>query len=406
MAQVWIREYDAKREFFKFIGEKYKWFQIKQIEDLESAKLDKNIVIKPDMLFGKRWKYGLVWVNLDKEKALTWLYERFGKEFEIEINWKQTKDKLNTFLAEPFIPHNEEYYVSFDTGRDWDIIRFSESGWVDVEENWDKVKEFTIPVTGSLDDSCLEVNFWINDQKLINVIQNLFKFFREFGCVYLEVNPFCFDRETGWVVILDMVCKLDDTAHFLQKDNWKKLEFPNSFGYSESEREAKIKELDKWTWASLKFKVLNPNARIWTLLSWGGWSLIITDTIWSLGYTEEIWNYWECSWDPDKDNTREYTKLVLEQMLENKIKWKYLVIWWAIANFTRIDKTFTWVIEALKIHKDEIIKQDVKILVRRWWINEQKGLKLLKEACEDMWFQIQIADSKEYMTNILKEIKL
>lgn len=406
MAQVWLREYDAKRKFFESISTPYKWVLISSVEDIDLIDFSENIVLKPDMLFWKRGKYGLVGVNLTKKEAKVWLEERLWKEFEIDIMWKKVKDTLDTFIAEPFISHEEEYYVSFDTARDGDIIRFSNEWWIDIEENWDSVKELKIGVTDSLKDYMLELEFGIESEQIKSSIISLFSFFRDFSCTYLEVNPFCFDVKTGNIVVLDMVCKVDDTAYFMQRNTWADIDFPNSFWYSENESERLISDLDKWTWASLKFKILNPDAKIWTLLSWWGGSLIFTDTLWALGYSDQIWNYWECSWNPDKDSTREYTKIILKEMLKNGKKWKYLIIWWAIANFTHIDKTFAWIIEAFKIYKSQIISQDVKILVRRWWINDRKGLNMLKDECEKMWFNIKVADSKEYMTDILKEIKL
>jgi hypothetical protein len=48
----------------------------------------------------------------------------------------------------------------------------------------------------------------------------------------------------------------------------------------------------------------------------------------------------------------------------------------------------------------------MQILIRRWGINEAKGLELIKTACERLQIPCQVADSTEYMTDILKEIKL
>jgi hypothetical protein len=42
----------------------------------------------------------------------------------------------------------------------------------------------------------------------------------------------------------------------------------------------------------LKFKVLNKDAQIWTLLAGWGWSLVMTDSLGSLWFADEIGNYW------------------------------------------------------------------------------------------------------------------
>jgi hypothetical protein len=64
-----------------------------------------------------------------------------------------------------------------------------------------------------------------------------------------------------------MVAKIDDQEFFKQKENWNNLEIPNTFGFQENPREKFISKLDQETGASLKFKVLNPDAKIWTLLA-------------------------------------------------------------------------------------------------------------------------------------------
>jgi hypothetical protein len=50
--------------------------------------------------------------------------------------------------------------------------------------------------------------------------------------------------------------------------------------------------------------------------------------------------------------------------------------------------------------------QKVTILVRRGWINEKVGLKILEEACKKLNIPAIITGSDSYMTEILKEIKL
>lgn len=415
MAQIPIREYDAKKMYFDSIWKKYNWIQI-QINNFEKQiqeKLwDKKYVVKPDMLFGKRWKMGLLWIWLEKQEIINWIKEKTKTQTEInKVKWD-----LTHFLVEDFIKHNDEFYISFSANRDYDLINFSFSWWIEIEENWDSVIEIKIPTLKNLDKKIIEEKIFnsklnsIKDKKLQNKIEetilNLWNYYKNYWFVYLEVNPFCFDEKNWDLILLDMVAKIDDSEFFKQKQNWKNLEFPDNFWFQESSEEKYIKELDKQTWASLKFKILNKNAKIWTLLAWWGWSLVITDSLWAMWFAEQIWNYWELSWNPTREFTREYTRKLIEVMLENKIKWKYLIIAGAIANFTKIDTTFAWIIDIFKEKAEEIKAQKIKILVRRWGINEKKGLKIMKENCEKLWIPCEIADSWEYMTDILKKIKI
>lgn len=414
MAQVAIREYDAKLMFFESIWQKYNWIQVKSKTDLEKLEEWKKYVIKPDMLFWKRWKLWLLWIKLTKEEIIEW-YDKYNKK-EMKITgvlWI-----LEVFLVEEFVEHNEEYYISFEANRDFDILNFSYEWGIEVEENWKKVKTIEIETGKDINEEQIEKLFincntcaWnknntslINKEKIISTIKKLYNFYKNYWLVYLEVNPFCFDKNWN-IILLDMVWKIDDQEYFLQKNHWKNLEIPNTFGFKQNNREKYIRELDSQTGASLKFKVLNKNAKIWTLLAWWGGSLVITDSLWSLWFANEIWNYGELSWNPSRDFTREYTRELLEQMLENEKKWKYLIIAGAIANFTDIATTFAWIIDIFEEKKEEILKQKIQVLVRRWWINEKKWLEIMKNSCKKIWITCKVADSSEYMTDILKEIK-
>lgn len=96
------------------------------------------------MLFGKRGKSGLVALNLDLAEVAGFVKERLGKEVEMS----GCKGPINTFIVEPFVPHNEEFYLNIVSERLGCSISFSECGGIDIEENWDKVRLSTLPFFG------------------------------------------------------------------------------------------------------------------------------------------------------------------------------------------------------------------------------------------------------------------
>jgi hypothetical protein len=51
MAQVGIREYDAKKMYFDFIKQPYNAYKITQEAEIEKIEDSREYVIKPDMLF-------------------------------------------------------------------------------------------------------------------------------------------------------------------------------------------------------------------------------------------------------------------------------------------------------------------------------------------------------------------
>lgn len=49
------------------------------------------------------------------------------------------KGPITTFIVEPFVPHNEEFYLNIVSERLGNSVSFSECGGIEIEENWDKV---------------------------------------------------------------------------------------------------------------------------------------------------------------------------------------------------------------------------------------------------------------------------
>ncbi len=419
MAQLAIREYDAKRMFAEFSSSVYRGYLIECEEDIDvfakkESGSDITWVIKPDQLFGKRGKYGLIGVNLNIASIRKWWSEHDQQTTTIG----KQDGLLTTFLIEPFVPHTDEYYVAIKTERDHDVIYFSTAGGIEVEENWETVQEMRIELWMINYELRIGEQFSITDSRVSNFISQLYSFFREYGFAYLEVNPFTFATD-GSVICLDMVARVDDSEEFRQRSNWAWLAFPHPFGPEKTDGEKYIEKLDSETGASLKFRILNPAGRIWLLTSGWGASVIIADTLADLGFATEIGNYGECSGNPDRENTRAYTATLLDAMLDVPIiareakqssQWnmwpKYLVIAGAIANFTHIDRTFAGVIDAFRDRIEDMRSQDVHILVRRGGINDTKGLQMMQKACEELKLPCEIADGSQYMTDILQKIKL
>ncbi|ESQ35785.1 hypothetical protein EUTSA_v10008114mg [Eutrema salsugineum] len=194
------------------------------------------------------------------------------------------KGPITTFIVEPFVPHNEEYYLNVVSDRLGCSISFSECGGIEIEENWDKVKTIFLPTGASLTpEICaplvatlpLEIKAEIDE-----FIQSHFHLFQDLDFTFLEMNPFTL--VDGRPYPLDMRGELDDTAAFKNFKKWGDIEFPMPFGRVMSPTESFIHGLDEKTSASLKFTVLNPKGRIWTMVAGGGASVIYADTVCSL----------------------------------------------------------------------------------------------------------------------------
>ncbi len=426
MAQRGIREYDGKRilaenweEYFNGAFQyDFKSILITPETDLDKIPeeypwvKDTPLVAKPDMLFGKRGKLGLILFKKEKpgdvtwEDAKEWIKQKMSEE--IEING--VKGHLTHFLVEPFVPHKpeEEYYVAITTDEDEDIIYMSAFGGIEVEENWDKVVEVKIPITASDEEikKLIEQNVPadIKDkEKYADFVYRLYKLFKDLHFTYLEINPLVIVGNK--IYPLDFVGRLDDTAQFVAGRKWGEIEFPAGFGRDLSPEEKYIKEMDEKSGASLKLTILNPKGRIWTLVAGGGASVVYSDTVADLGAVKELANYGEYSGNPSRAETREYVKTVFDLMTRERHPQgdKILIIGGAIANFTDVAKTFEGIIDAMKEYADKLRKVGVRIYVRRGGPNYEIGLKKIKEAAEELGLPIEVYGPETHMTEIVKK---
>jgi succinyl-CoA synthetase beta subunit len=273
-----------------------------------------------------------------------------------------------------------------------------------VEENWDKVLQIPVPITGSIDDIDFEGKFGdmgARRTQVIDFIKALYQFYAASGFTYLEINPFTFSKD-GHIVPLDVVAKVDDTAAFDCRIIWGDLEFPKSFGTHTSKEEEFVKYLDEQSGASLKLTVLNPKGRIWTMVAGGGASVIYADTVCDLGRSTELANYGEYSGDPSTELTYQYAKTILDLMTREKDpQGKVLIVGGGIANFTDVAATFTGIIQALNEYKQKLIDNKVKIYVRRGGPNYQEGLAKMRKLGDTLGVPIEVYGPETHMTKIV-----
>ncbi|HOI89736.1 MAG TPA: ATP citrate lyase citrate-binding domain-containing protein [Candidatus Rifleibacterium sp.] len=419
MAQRGIREYHGKRMLARhldgfceetvgydghivLVDKDTDWTKLKK--DNPWLKTDK-LVAKPDQLFGKRGKHGLVLVNKDIAETKKWIDERMGKKQVVN----GIEGTLTHFLIEPCIPHEAEYYVAIKSTAEGDAIYFSLEGGINVEENWDKVVVIKVPILGGIEDvnveKALPAALGKNKKMVASFIRGLYKYFAALHFAYLEINPFAIAGNK--IVPLDMVAKLDDTAEFCCNKLWgQDIEFPAAFGQNLSPEEMKIRELDALSGASLKLTLLNPEGTIWNMVAGGGASVIYADTVCDLGFAKELAFYGEYSGNPSTSLTYEYARIVLDLMTRKpdaKKRPKTLILGGGIANFTDVAKTFTGIIKALNEYGDKLKKVNARIFVRRGGPNYQEGLANLKAAADKLGVPIEVHGPEYHMTRVVSD---
>ena len=422
MARQKIREFDAKKLIFKELGCEFKGVLVEPTTNFDKLTKDnlwllkERLVIKPDMLFGKRGKLGLVLLNADFLQVKEFLKENMNKEITIE----KAKDKLTHFLIELYVEHEKEYYLAITSEIGFENIIFSQKGGIDIEKNKEfqeiKVeynrqnyyttygiatgsaldKERGLKGIFSLRERTLNIKIPDEDkEKIIEFMTNLYQLFLKFNFTYLEFNPFTFNKQ-GDITLLDTVAEVDDCSLI-----WKNFDFPKQFGQKVCPEEEFIRSLDKESGASLKLTVLNPKGRIWNILSGGGASILYLDAIFELGKPEEIANYGEYSGNPTTEETYQYAKTILSLMTkETHPDGKVLIIGGAIANFTDVEQTFLGIIKALREYQEPLKKGKISIFVRRGGPNYEKGLALMEKTGKELEIPMLVHSPDFPMTDI------
>lgn len=216
------------------------------------------------------------------------------------------------------------------------------------------------------------------------------------------MNPFAL--VDGKPYPLDMRGELDDTATFKNFKKWGNLEFPMPFGRVMSPAESFIHGLDEKTSASLKFTVLNPKGRIWTMVAGGGASVIYADTVGDLGYASELGNYAEYSGAPNEQEVLQYARVVIDcATAEPDDKKRALVIGGGIANFTDVAATFSGIIRALREKEEKLKAAKMHIYVRRGGPNYQLGLAKMRSLGEEIGIPLEVFGPEATMTGICKQ---
>ena len=415
MARKGIREYDAKRMLSAALSDYDGRVALvgpeNKLEDLTEQhpwlKTEK-LVAKPDQLFGKRGKNGLISLNKDLAGTSAWISERMNTEKTLLSGVTGT---LTHFIVEPFtvLDGDFEYYLCIEMTADNDVIRLSNKGGVDIESNWDSVIESYVDPLKGYDPSIIKEAvdaLYPEDQRetITKFVGEVFGHYAVGGYTYLEINPFTISG--GKALPLDMVAKVDDTAEFECRNIWGDMSYPAPFGQQLTEEERLIRDVDAKTGASLKLRILNPKGRVWNMVAGGGASVVYADTVCDLGHSKELAMYGEYSGNPNTQNTYIYAKTVIDLMTREKDpegRPKLFLLGGGIANFTDIAKTFTGIIMAFEEYAEKMKETNVRIYVRRGGPNYEEALVNIRAAAEKLGLPIEVHGPESHMTQIVAD---
>ena len=357
-----LSEYRAKVLVSEGLGLSYTGWSIFEGKDLTQVKGFKSYVLKVDQAEKKRFKNGLVLLNLTKKELASGLKSLQEKGYE-------------HFIVEPYAEHDQkdERYISLSYDKHSFYLSYSAMGGVDIEDNPDSVK--TVKLDETTDWSVISNETGFSEVEL----NKLLEIFTREHFTFLEINPYIV-TENG-VHIMDAAVEVDDAGVFFA-DGWLSDDLRSPRAAKRTESEEIIAKLDEKSPASFNLSVLNPDGSIFLLLSGGGASVVVADEIHNRGLGKEVANYGEYSGNPTEDETYIYTGALLTLLLASKAKKKVLFIGGAVANFTDIANTFAGVIRAIDDVSAELRKQKVKIYVRRGGPRQEIGLARMRQVLE------------------------
>ncbi len=359
MARKKISEFKAKSLVLSALSIPYQGISLQKGDTTPLSSLDENkkYVLKVDQGIKKRFKLGLVALNISKT--------------EIEGVMNDLAEKgYQSFILEEYLEHDqkEERYLSFERTRDGITFMASRSGGVTVEDNMGQIKKFTLPHQTHDAAEYLE----LPEDILRKIVQCMDRLHISF----LEINPLVVSNND--LTFLDMAIEVDDAGEFFVEKAWVSEDFVVEAGSKTKEEEA-IEELSSKSQASFRLVVLNPNGSIFMLLSGGGASIVLADEVYNVGQGKELANYGEYSGNPNAEETYLYTKEILSLLLSSSASNKKLIIAGGVANFTDIRITFKGVIKAIADVKTMLSEQGVKVFVRRGGPFEKEGLQMIED---------------------------
>lgn len=389
MARKKLSEISAKKLLTGFLGLPYNGLEYdcqtdnaSKIEDF--FKDGKIYVVKVDEGVKKRFKQGLVLLDLETPS-----------EIKEAIDSLQKKG-YRYFIVEENIPHNQEAerYISLQRTRLGTVCWYSKKGGVDVEAHQEEVTKLLIK--DEEDIRKIAEDLGINPEFLGKIIEAYDVFYFS----YLEINPMVVIEDL--VFLLDVAGEVDSAAEFFA-EAWDTSDFREHGIGSKTEEEKNIMKLSEKSSSSLKLDVLNPDGAIFMLLSGGGVSVALADEVKNLGKGKLLANYGEYSGNPTEEETYIYTKNLLSLLLKSSAPKKVLVIAGGVANFTDVRITFRGIIRALDEVKKDLVKQKVKIFVRRGGPHQEEGLRKMREFLDKEDLFGSVNDQKQVLTEVVHQ---
>lgn len=360
-------------------------------DDLEKISYSEKYVIKVDEQIKGRMKKGLISLDIAKNDIPKWI---------------QGKKEYNNFIVETMVLNvKKEIYLLIRNVEFNTEILISLSGGINVQ--MDNFFKIVLKFDEKLQEKHLEL--LIKEHSLlIPTIIDIYNFYSHYHLMFLEINPLAIlDND---IIPLDILAKYDDCSKYLLDAQARNLIEEERSNQNITTEEKIIYDLAQKTGSSLKFKLLNPNSRIWFILFGGGASVTYFDKWMKMVLKQKDFspaNYGELSGNPSQDFVYQYTKSIFSLINKSTAKKPfYLIIGGGIANFTLVDTTFKGIINAIDEYSKMFLSKNISIYLRRGGPNDSIGLDLIRKCCTKHSIKCQAYGPEMPMTSILDLVYL
>src|SRR3989337_1839981 len=187
-----------------------------QLDEIEMNS-NREYVVKAHGNFKGRGKLGLVKVGLSPKDATAEAKKMLFHQ--VQINGHPVL--ISEVIIEEKVNTQKEYYLALQSVREGTDVLFSVKGGIEIEENWDSVNTYTIPVDG-VNESALKQFLKKASvpekeiSQLCDFIKKLYESFTGEDATYLEINPLGIINDS--FVGMDAVLMVDEDAQYKHSD--------------------------------------------------------------------------------------------------------------------------------------------------------------------------------------------
>lgn len=224
-----LQEYGVNIPKFKTVSTPA---QVKEVT--QSGELGKDVVVKAQILAGGRGKgtfdsgmKGGVKLVYSPEEAESVSKNMLGHRLYTKQTGREGKPCNKVMICERLFPRREFYFaITLERAYQGPVIITSTQGGSNIEqiamENPDAIIKERIDLDLGLTEAqatklASRLGFVGDSQRqAADIMQKLYKIFKEKDCILLEINPFS-ETTDGQVVCMDCKINIDDNAEFRQK---------------------------------------------------------------------------------------------------------------------------------------------------------------------------------------------